>query len=107
MLAVRSLARIRSIRQRQAEPMRAKDRDAMVAAFGSEGPEARDRIMSTRDIRDAALICTRHDGLFRREEMIGLRTEDLELQREGDGPILPRQRESRFLLERSRLVVRI
>ena len=90
-LAVRSLARTRSTRQRQAEPLHAEDRDAMVAALGWEDPEGRGRIMSTRDLRDAALICTLYDGLFRREEVIGLRIEDLELQKEGDGLILLRR----------------
>ncbi|MBP8233302.1 MAG: hypothetical protein KAY22_13435 [Rhizorhabdus sp.] len=90
-LAVRSLARTRGTRQRQAEPLHAEDRDLMIAALGWEDPEGRGRIMSTRDIRDAALICPLYDGLFRREEVVGLRIEDLDVQKEGDGLILLRR----------------
>ncbi len=91
MLAVRKLARAVGTRQRQATPMHDTDRDKMVAALGWDDPKGRGRIMATRDIRDAALICTLYDGLFRRAEVIGLRIEDLEFFEEQDGLILLRR----------------
>lgn len=90
-LAVRSLARARGTRQRQAEPLHAEDRDAMVSALGWPDPAGQGRVMNIRDIRDAALICTLYDGLFRRGELTGLRIEDLDALKDGDGLILLRR----------------
>lgn len=67
-----------SARQRQAKGLTMDDVDAIVAALDLSNP---------RDVRDAALISTAFETMFRRSELIVLRVEDLSEEADGSGRV--------------------
>jgi integrase len=70
-LALRRMARAKTTRQRQAEPLNRPALDRMLAAAG-QGPDA-----TVIALRDAALAAVAYDTLLRRSELVSLYIEDL------------------------------
>lgn len=63
-------------RQRQAKGLTMADLEAILATLDPEQP---------RDRRDAALLCTAFETMFRRSELIGLQVQDLTTEADGSG----------------------
>lgn len=63
-------------RQRQAKGLTMADLGTILATLNPEDP---------RDLRDAALLCTAFETMFRRSELVVLRVEDLSTEADGSG----------------------
>ena len=63
-------------RQRQAKGLTMADLEIILATLDPDQP---------RDLRDAALLCTAFETMFRRSELVGLRVEDLSVEADGSG----------------------
>lgn len=63
-------------RQRQAKGLTMADLETILATLNPEEP---------RDLRDAALLCTAFETMFRRSELVSLRVEDLSIEADGSG----------------------
>lgn len=65
-------------RQKQAKGITMADLEAILATLNPDEP---------RDLRDAALLCTAFETMFRRSELVVLRVEDLTMEADGSGRI--------------------
>lgn len=63
-------------RQRQAKGLTMADLQAILATLDPEVP---------RDVRDAAMLCTAFETMFRRSELVGLQVRDLTVESDGSG----------------------
>lgn len=63
-------------RQRQAKGLTMADLETILATLDPDEP---------RDLRDAALLCTAFETMFRRSELVGLRVENFSLAADGSG----------------------
>jgi len=63
-------------RQRQAKGLTMADLQTILATLNPDEP---------RDVRDAALLCTAFETMFRRSELIGLQVQDLSVEADGSG----------------------
>ncbi len=63
-------------RQRQAKGLTMADLQTILATLNPEEP---------RDVRDAAMLCTAFETMFRRSELIGLQVRDLTVEPDGSG----------------------
>lgn len=67
-----------SARQRQAKGLTMADLEVILATLDPEQP---------RDLRDAAMLCTAFETMFRRSELIGILVQDLTTEPDGSGRI--------------------
>lgn len=73
----RALRRERlTARQKQAKGLTMSDLETILATLDPDAP---------RDVRDAALLCTAFEAMFRRSELVSLRVEDLSVEADGSG----------------------
>lgn len=63
-------------RQRQAKGLTMADLQTILATLNPDEP---------RDVRDAAMLCTAFESMFRRSELIGLQVQDLSVEADGSG----------------------
>lgn len=65
-------------RQRQAKGLTMADLQTILATLNPDEP---------RDVRDAAMLCTAFETMFRRSELVGVQVQDLSVEPDGSGRV--------------------